>query len=188
MTKKKKTKITTPEFTACYSNVFEPRETLSGDSKYSISMVFKKSRDLTNLYKAAKNAAINKWGPDEKKWPKNLRSPFRDGDTDRPDDEVYQNSVFINASSKSKPGIVDTNLAPIINEAEFYSGVVARAALNFYAYNKAGNQGISAGLNNLLKISEGDHLGGSSKPEDDFADFKAENDEDNSSVSEFDLF
>jgi len=188
MSKKLNTKVITPECKVSYAKVHEACETLSGDFKFSASLVFDKSTDLTELHKAAKNAAINKWGPDEKKFPKNLRSPFRDGDSDRPDDEVYSNSVFVNASSKSKPGIVDSNLQPIIERSEFYSGVIARASINFFAYDTAGNKGVSAGLNNLMKVRDGECLDGSTKAEDDFADFKTESNDDNVSVSEFDLF
>ena len=141
------------------------------EEKYSISMIFPKTTDLSKLKKASADCAIAKWGEDKKKWPKNLRSPFRDGDTDRSEDPVYANSIFINVSSKNRPGLVDKDLQPIIDPREFYSGCYAQASLSCFAYEKAGNRGVSFGLNNLMKTRDGESLGGAiSKPEEDFAE------------------
>lgn len=97
-----------------------------------------------------------------------LKTPLRDGDLERPDDEAYKNSFFLNANSTSAPGIVDADRNPIIDKNEVYSGVYGRASINFYAFNSNGNKGIACGLNNLQKISDGDPLGGKSRAEDDF--------------------
>ena len=94
---------------------------------------------------------------------------------ERPDDEAYKNSYFINANSGTAPGIVDADRNPIIDRSEMYSGVKGRASINLYAYNVNGNRGIACGLNNLQKISDGTPLGGKSRAEDDFA---TEDDED----------
>ncbi|MCI7804434.1 MAG: DUF2815 family protein, partial [Oscillospiraceae bacterium] len=99
-----------------------------------------------------------------------LKTPLRDGDLERPDDEAYANSYFINANSASAPGIVDADRQPIIDHSEVYSGVYGRASINFYAFNSNGNKGIACGLNNLQKIRDGESLGGKSRAEDDFND------------------
>lgn len=101
---------------------------------------------------------------------KAIKTPLRDGDLERPDDEAYANSYFINANSASAPGIVDADRQPIIDHSEVYSGVYGRASINFYAFNSNGNKGIACGLNNLQKIKDGEPLGGKSRAEDDFAD------------------
>ncbi|ASB66975.1 hypothetical protein S101413_03558 [Bacillus velezensis] len=74
----------------------------------------------------------------------------------------------MNASSKTKPGIVDRNLNHIIDSEELYSGCYGRVSINFYAFNTAGNKGIACGLNNIQKLEDGDYLGGRSRAEDDF--------------------
>ncbi len=104
-----------------------------------------------------------------------LKTPLRDGDLERPDDEAYKGSYFINANSGTQPGIVDADRQPILDRSEMYSGVKGRASINLYAYNVNGNRGIACGLNNLQKISDGTPLGGKSRAEDDFA---TEDDED----------
>ena len=98
-----------------------------------------------------------------------IKNPLRDGDTERPDDEAYANSYFINANSSAAPGIVDANCNPILERSEVYSGVYGRASISFYAFNSNGNKGIACGLNNLQKIRDGEPLGGRTRAEDDFA-------------------
>jgi hypothetical protein len=100
-----------------------------------------------------------------------LKTPLRDGDAERPGDEAYADSYFINANSGAAPGIVDNQQEPqpIIDRSEIYSGVYARASVNFYAFNSNGNKGIACGLNNIQKLRDGEPLGGKSRAEDDFA-------------------
>jgi hypothetical protein len=98
-----------------------------------------------------------------------LKTPLRDGDTERPDDEAYADCYFVNANSGTAPGIVDADRNEILNRSEVYSGVYGRASINFYAFNSNGNKGIACGLNNLQKIRDGEPLGGKSRAEDDFA-------------------
>lgn len=99
-----------------------------------------------------------------------LKTPLRDGDTERPDDPAYANSYFVNANSITAPGVVDADRQPIIDTSEVYSGVYGRASINFYAYATKTAKGIACGLNNLMKVKDGEPLGGHSRAEDDFAD------------------
>lgn len=77
---------------------------------------------------------------------------------ERPDDEAYADSYFVNANSTTAPGIVDADRQPILDHSEVYSGVYGRASINFYAFNSNGNKGIACGLNNLQKIRDGEPL------------------------------
>lgn len=98
-----------------------------------------------------------------------IKTPLRDGDTERPDDPAYAGSYFINANSATAPGIVDADCNPILTRSEVYSGVYGRASINFYAFNSNGNKGIACGLNNLQKIRDGEPLGGKSSAASDFS-------------------
>ena len=71
---------------------------------------------------AKKNGIVSKWGGKE---PKKLDLPLRDGDVDKEDDEVYEDHYFVNAKSKTRPGIVNRSKEPITDEDEMYSGVWA---------------------------------------------------------------
>lgn len=160
------TRCMTPIFRASYANVFEPRAAgEDGEARFSISMIFPKDTDLSEMKACAKEAIKAKWGD---KPPKNLHLPFRDGDEDREDDPAYENSIFVNASSKNKPGLVDAKVKPILDEDEFYSGCYARATVNFFAFDKNGNRGVGVGLNNIQKIKDGDRLDSRKSAEADF--------------------
>ena len=159
-----------------YANVWEPKSINGGAPKYSVSLIIPKS-DKTTVDKI--NAAIKAaYEEGQSKLKGNGRSvpalsaiktPLRDGDLERPDDEAYANSYFINANSPSAPGIVDVDRNTIIDRSEVYSGVYGRASISLYAFNSNGNKGIACGLNNLQKIRDGEPLGGKSRAEDDFA-------------------
>lgn len=170
------TKVVTGVCTFSYLNCWEPKATEGGKLKYSVSLIIPKSDTRTvEKIRAAIEAAYQEGQSKLKGSGKSvpalsaLRTPLRDGDVDRPDDEAYKGSWFINANSDSAPGIVDADRNPIMTRSEMYSGVKGRASINLYAYNVNGNRGIACGLNNLQKIADGMPLGGKSRAEDDFA-------------------
>ena len=168
--------ITGPETRWSYANVWEAKSINGGAPKFSVSLIIPKSDTKTVAkIKAAIEAAYHEG---EAKLKGNGRSvpalsviktPLRDGDTERPDDPAYANSYFVNANSATAPGIVDADRQVILDRSEVYSGVYGRASINFYAFNSNGNRGIACGLNNLQKIRDGEPLGGKSRAEDDFA-------------------
>ena len=160
-----------------YANVWEPKSINGGAPKYSVSLIIPKSD--TKTVTAVKNAIQVAYDEGQSKLKGNsksvpalsaIKNPLRDGDAERPDDEAYKDSYFINANSATAPGIVDAARQPILERSEVYSGVYGRASINFYAFNSNGNKGIACGLNNLQKISDGEPLGGKTRAEDDFAD------------------
>ena len=174
--------ITGPNTTFSYLNCWEPRSINGSTPKYSVSLIIPKSdKGTIDKINAAIQAAYEEGQSKLKGNGKSvppltaIKTPLRDGDLERPDDETYANSYFINANSGTAPGIVDADRNPILDRSEMYSGVKGRASINLYAYNVNGNRGIACGLNNLQKISDGTPLGGKSRAEDDF---DTEDDED----------
>lgn len=168
--------ITGPNTTFGYLNCWDPKAIQGGTPKFSVSLIIPKSDTRTiEKINAAVQAAYEEGQSKLKGNGKSvpalsiLKTPLRDGDLERPDDEAYKNSYFINANSSTAPGVVDADRNPIIDRSEMYSGVKGRASINLYAYNVNGNRGIACGLNNLQKLSDGTPLGGKSRAEDDFA-------------------
>ena len=160
-----------------YVNAWEPKSINGGAPKYSVSLIIPKSDTKTlEKIRAAIQAAYEEGQSKLKGNGRSvpalsaLKTPLRDGDAERPDDEAYANSYFVNANSGTEPGIVDADRNPILERSEVYSGVYGRASINFYAFNSNGNKGIACGLNNLQKIRDGEPLGGKSRAEDDFAE------------------
>ena len=173
------TKVKIGEVRFSYVHIFTPEAAAEGgDKKYSVSLIIPKSNkkliaDIETAIEAATQAGIA--SRFDGKRPVNLRSPLRDGDLERADDEAYAGAYFINVSSKTKPGIVkrmkingENKLVEVTNEDDIYSGCYGFASVNFFAYNNKGNRGIGAGLNNILKTRDGEYLGGRSSAESDF--------------------
>ena len=165
-----------------YANVWEPKSINGGAPKYSVSLIIPKSDTKTiEKIKAAIEAAYKEGEAKLKGNGKSvpalsvLKTPLRDGDAERPDDEAYKNAYFVNANATTAPGIVDADLNPILTRSEVYSGVYGRASINLYAFNSNGNKGIACGLNNLQLIRVGEPLGGKTSAENDFA---SDNDDD----------
>lgn len=165
-----------------YANVWEPKSINGSSPKYSVSLIIPKSDTATvQKIKAAIAAAYQEGESKLKGNGKTvpplaaIKTPLRDGDAERPDDEAYADAYFINANSATAPGVVDLDRNPILSRSEVYSGVYGRASINFYAFNSNGNKGIACGLNNLQKVRDGEPLGGKASAESDFA---TEDDED----------
>ena len=170
------TKVVTGKCTFSYLNCWDPKSINGGTPKFSVSLIIPKSDTKTvnkikEEIKAAYEEGNSKLKGNSRSVPalSVIKTPLRDGDAERPDDEAYKNSYFINANSPTAPGIVDANCNQIIDRSEMYSGVQGRASINFYAFNSNGNRGIACGLNNLQKLSDGTPLGGKSRAEDDFS-------------------
>lgn len=191
--------ILTPAFRVAYPSVFRPkRNELSGKDEYSVVALFSKGEDLSKLIAAAEAALFKTFGADKKKWPTNRRSPFRDqGDRVKTNDDGKEvlpqgyehNAIYINLKSKQRPGIVDQSVQDIIDEADFYAGCWARAEVNAYAYDMAGNRGVSFGLGNIQKLKDDDHFGNRTKPQDCFSPVSVDTaKESNSKTSAADLF
>ena len=175
------TKVVTGKKTRfSYANVFEAKAiNEGGDPKFSVAVLIPKKDKITLAkIEAAVTAAIEegKGKHFAGKTPPRaaIKLPLRDGDEERPDDEAYAGHFFFNASSKTRPGIVDEDRNEITNKEEFYSGCIGRASINFYAFNTNGNSGVAAGLNNLQKLEDGTRLSGGSSAEEDFADDDAD--------------
>jgi hypothetical protein len=170
MEKKTNGKVITGKVRLSYANIWEPKSINGGDEKYSVSLIIPKSDvktidEIKTIIEHAKQEGKAKFGG---KIPANLKLPLRDGDVERPDDEAYKNSYFVNANSKDRPQVVDKNIKPILDQNEVYSGCYGRASITFYAFNQNGNKGIACGLQNIQKLSDGEPLSGRSRAEDDF--------------------
>lgn len=167
------TKVITGKVRFSYAHVFEPHVVQEGqEPKYSVSILIDKKdkKTLAKIEKAieaATEAGKAKFGG---KIPKGLKLPLRDGDEEREDDDAYTGKMFLNASSKTKPGVVDEDVDPIMDREDFYSGCFGRASLNFYAFSVSGNKGVAVGLNNLQKLEDGERLSGGSSASEDFGE------------------
>lgn len=169
--------IMTPEFRADWVHLLKPY--LSAEdakdpnkkAKYQVTMLFKKGADLTRLKNAVAKVLTDKFG-DKSKWPKNLRSPFRDQADKEKEGKLpagYEvGAIFMRASSVNAPGVIDTANNDIIDNSEVYAGCYMKATVHAYYYNHKGNQGVTFELHNVQKQRDGEPLSGRLKAQDEF--------------------
>lgn len=161
-----------------YAHIWEPDSVNGSEPKYSVSCIIDKDdKDtIAKIQKAielAKEEGKGKWGG---KIPANLKTPLRDGDIDRTEDEAYAGCMFLNANSRQAPQVVDKKVQPILDQSEVYSGCYGRVSVTFYAYNSNGNKGVAAGLGNVQKLKDGEPLGSRVNAKDEFDAVEAEDD------------
>ena len=169
-------KVVTGKVRGSYVNVFRPRmNDMSGKDEYSMAILIPKSDEKTvsKIKAAIEEAKKDKFGS---KTPSNFRSPMRDGDEERPDDEAYQGHYFMNIKSQNRPGIVDKNRDEVIDTAAFISGDYCRVSMNAYAYDVSGNRGVAFGLGNVQVLEKGEPLTSRARAEDEFDDWEDEED------------
>jgi len=175
MAEQKQTKVMVKKARASYAHIFEPQAINEGDEpKYNISLIISKddTETIDKINQAVENAKENGKEKFGGKIPKNLKTPLRDGDEEREDDEAYQNAYFLNANTKRKPQVLDMDGRRTDDPEDVYSGCYIHATVNFYPFAVSGNKGVACGLGNIMKAADGEPLGGGgAKAEDDFAEF-----------------
>jgi hypothetical protein len=154
-----------------FANIWQPKSINGSEEKYSVSCLIPKS-DKATLMKIHKAVEAAKEDGKARKWngkiPPNLKLPLRDGDIERPDDENYAGHMFLNATSKEAPQIVDRRVQPIMDAMECGSGDYCNVSVNFYPFNANGNRGVAAGLGNIQKVKDGERLSGRTNAASDF--------------------
>ena len=146
------------------------------DNVYRTSILIpKKDKVLIGQIEDAIEEAKNygktaKWGG---KIPRNLKIAFQDGDdTDLDKYPENEGHWLLNARSKKKVGLVDMDRQPILDPDEIYSGCWAYVSVTSFAYDNE-SKGVSFFLNNIMKARDDERFGGgSSSPDEDFADIE----------------
>lgn len=175
-----KTKVVTGKIRLSYVHIWEAFANEDGqEPKYSCVLLIPKT-DKTTMkdLRAAQQAALEA-GKDSRfggKIPAVWSDTIHDGDVEADLDRnpEYAGHWYMSVSSKTRPGIVDNNVQPILDSTEVYSGCYAKVSINCFPFVHSGKKGVSFGLNHVQKVGDGDFLGGRSKAEDDFEPVAAE--------------
>lgn len=185
----KRSKLHTPEGTACYVNLFTPRQRTDakgqpkGDPKYQLTLVFDKRTDLSEMEAEAERVGVEKFGPRFMDLIKKGKAnwPFTDNDDKAENDEngdpvepfaSNKGGVHVGFKSGDKPGIVDADAEPIMDKSDVYSGMKARVSCRAFAYDNE-SKGVAFFLINVQKLDDGERLSGNPSAEDDFKPVKA---------------
>jgi len=167
-------KIKTPMFRVSFPEVFEPKAFGNSTPKFSIQMLFDpenfSDQDKAN-WKAMKDMAqkstIAYFGSEDK-IPENFQSPFKDAALKLQYDGYEEGMIFVNASTKFAPAVVDAQKNPIMEHGEFYGGCYAWCKVDVWVWEYMGNSGIKFQLGNIQKIKDGNPFGNKSSVDDDF--------------------
>ena len=140
--------LITPEFRGSFVALAEPRKP-APDAKavYSIVVAIPKTETefLAKLDAEIEEAAKGKWG----KIPPRLKTTVRDGDEE--EREEFAGCMVFNCKSDSRPGVVDSDLQPVLDPELLYSGAYYRVSVNPFAWeHPASGKGVSLGLNNVI--------------------------------------
>lgn len=165
-----KTQITTGRCRLSYVSVFEPK--LMPDNKtkkFSVTLLIPKEdvRTLTKI-EDAKEAAIDQFKAKNpaKRLPRELPFTLHDGDGLKDNGDEYGPEcrgcmVMTVTSAESRPPVVVySDKTPITEPSEIYSGCFGKAVINLFVYDTAGKIGVTAGLNGVMKLSDGEPLAG----------------------------
>lgn len=181
-------RILTPEFRVSYPHLFKPNSIKGSAPKYSLTMLFKKTDDLSVIKLAIKHAKIAAFGPNKDTWPDNVESPVTDGDLPKYADKAgYAGHWAIKASSneENKPGLVDEDVQAIIDPSQFYPGCYARAQVFARVWEFGGKMGVHFILDHVQKTKEGKSFGGKKGASEVFSPIsRAAHDDDDVSESD----
>ena len=174
------TKVVLQNVRLSYVALLEPKAIQEGqDPKYSCMILIPKDdkknlarieRAIDAAYEAGKATHLK--GVKRDRFKITLRDA--DEELDLEANPEFEGHMFMNVNSVQKPGLLDKYKKKTDSQDDIYSGVFAHVSVNFYAYNTAGNRGVTAGLNNVMSLGHGDYLGGRASAESDFEDFEVE--------------
>lgn len=189
------TKIKTGKVRFSYAKVWEATQMVNpktgkpeGKKKFSVVLLIPKKdkagiRDIQDAIKAAETLGYAKeWKGRNVKY---IEECLHDGDEKFDSDpekyDVYKGHMYLSPkANENRPPqvckIVSGRVEAITERDEFYSGCYGKAVVNFFAYEYMGKFGIGVGLNSVLKLEDGENLGGGySNAEDDYAEEVDEN-------------
>lgn len=133
------------------------------EPKYGAMLLFTPYSDFSIMYEEYYRVAAAEfaeyWNAQQQQY-YGIRSPFRDQGEKMKFGGFTPGCVFINATSKYKPPVIDTRHNPIVDPAKVYPGVWAICAVNCYAYKPVQNKGINFGLQSVMIIGDDTKFGG----------------------------
>lgn len=174
-------RLTTPEFTGSFVNLIEPKERTNEDGTkkkplYCITIPLDHDDPWWDkLDRMIEKAAIKKFG----EVPKKLVTTRHDGDEMDGEYPEFEGKFMIEAGNdKRKPGLLildeDGDMSEVVDPDSIYSGAryVAIVRPGGWYHPGSKKKGVSLYLDNVLKVDDGERLGGSTPDaEEDFKGF-----------------
>lgn len=172
-------KVVTGVHRVAYVHLKEPHAFEDGaDKKYSVTLIIPKNHpDVEKIKKAINDVyAANKesmFKGTPMRDP-NFGNPIVDGDIKveaDPSLKEFEGCYLLTPSSADgrQPAVFDSDKQEIFDLDEVYSGCYCRAVIVCSPYNKV-KKGIKFYLNSVMKIKDGERLGGFAASADDYDD------------------
>lgn len=135
-----------------------------GDPKHSCVLVWDATDDLSALQTALRQAAKETFADE---WPAKGKWPLKKGEEMFPGKEAFVGKLCMSSATSDQPTMVYRDdsgaLVPIIDKAQLYSGCIVEAYVGIQGYNKTVNKGVGVFVNGILKVADGEHLGGGTR-------------------------
>lgn len=151
--------LVSPVSRMIWPSLFAPtkmRDQSEDQAKHQITILIPKDANIDALKTAAQDAATEKFGA---KKTSGIRSPFRKTEEkDKLAEFAEEYPLYITARSKDRPGVVGPNGKAVDDPEQVYSGRHCRITMQAFAYDTAGNKGVSFGLQNVQLLDHDDPL------------------------------
>lgn len=160
-----------------YPHLATARESSDGGKpKYSATLLIPKSdkATITLIRNAIEEAAtVYREKNGQQSLPPKPKTTLHDGDGEREDGtefaEECKGCYVITCSTTQQPLCIDRKCKEVLDiEETFYPGCYVRAQLNFKGYDYNGKKGITAYLNAVQFVKDGEPLGEARASADDF--------------------
>jgi hypothetical protein len=149
-----------------YANIFEPGSGMPGDQdsdkvlKYGACVLFPPGVNgqiekviKPVLFAAAKSAFPSSYDAEGDRFP-GIRFPIRQQDDKVKHEGFTRGCLFLNATSRYQPRVVDLAYNDVTDPSRVYDGVWAILKLNTYTYPHSANKGVSLGLNMVMLVAD----------------------------------
>ncbi len=162
-------RVITPECTISFPRLFKAEPgPQGGEPKYSAAFVFDPGADVSALKTAANIAGIEKFGEEGfRDLVKNnpaFKIPFR---TDIGNKGYPEGSMFFNATTKNRPGVVGPDVQEISDPGVVYAGCRVKASVTAFGFDNV-SKGIAFALNNVQFLRDGERLDGGVPASEEF--------------------
>lgn len=176
---------------ATFVHLLEPDD-FGGHEKYTVTVIIPKSDKKTvKAVKEAIKAAMDR-GADSTFKGKNMKkahNPLKDGnDEDTEKYEYYKDAYVLKFSTTQKPNVIDRGRNKLTEDEDVYSGMMIFVSGAAFPFFTDGSWGVSMILGNVVKVDDGERIGGGGfdledefgddLDEDDFADDEDEDEDD----------
>ncbi len=173
--------LITPIFRVAFPHIFKPQDPMKGSAatavaKFGLTAIFSPATFTpedkirwAEMKAQADATSMEAFKKPLSKLPSTFKIPFRDG-AEKDLNGFGEGTIFISFTSRQRPGLVASDrVTPIEDPEDFYPGCYARVSYRPYSYDNTG-KGVALGLQNVIKIKDGDRLDSRTQADQDFKD------------------